>query len=303
MFQRLQTRLPEGLSTKVGRAVLKSQKVSPHLLFGAGVVGVVATAVLASKATLKLEQVLYDANKSLELAKEVLADGTIEDERYTDDDYTKDVILIQVKGAGRVLKLYTPTIIVGALSVAALTGSHVILTQRNMAITAAYAALEKGYREYQQRVMDELGPDRERELRYETVEKSVKTTVDGKTKTVKTVVPSGKHSMYSRFFDEYNKNWNATPEYNSMFLHSQQNWANELLQARGHVFLNEVYDMLGMDRSKAGQIVGWVKDGEGDNYIDFGLFQDNERARMFVNGQEASILLDFNVDGPVYDKI
>lgn len=301
-IQRLQTKLPTDLANRVGRGLLHAQKNSPHLLFGVGVVGVVATAVLASKATLKLDEVLNDTQKDLEMAKLVLEDNS-DNERYTEDDYTKDVLLIQVKGAVKVAKLYAPALIAGGLSVAALTGSHVILTQRNLAVTAAYAALEKGYREYQQRVINELGEDRERELRYETVEKSTKTTVDGKSKTTKSLVPSGEHSMYARFFDEYNKNWCQTPEYNRMFLQSQQNWANELLKARGHVFLNEVYDMLGLDRSKAGQVVGWVNNGSGDGYIDFGLFQDNERARMFVNGLEPSILLDFNVDGVIYDKI
>jgi hypothetical protein len=64
--------------------------------------------------------------------------------------------------------------------------------------------------------------------------------------------------------------------------------------------------MLGIDRSKAGSVVGWVitKEGTGDNFIDFGVFDgDNPRARDFVNGREGSILLDFNVDGVIYDKI
>lgn len=302
MLTQLQSKLPAGLTAKIGRSLLKAQKSSPHALFAAGVVGVVATAVMASKATLRLNEVLDDTRKDLELAKMVLSNNE-DHERYTETDYKKDLVLIQVKGAVRVSKLYAPALILGGLSIAALTGSHVILTQRNVAITAAYAALEKGYREYQQRVVNELGEDRERELRYETVEKSVKTEVNGKTKTIKTHVPVGDGSIYARFFDEYNKNWTATPEYNRMFLQSQQNYANELLKARGHVFLNEVYDMLGLDRSKAGQVVGWVVDGEGDDYVDFGLFQDNERARMFVNNQEPSILLDFNVDGVIYDKI
>ena len=299
MFQRLQTRLPEGLANTVGRTLLKTQKVSPHILFGAGVVGVIATAVMASKATLKLESTLQGIQETKEVINDSIGMELKDGGFYSEEDRKKDLILVQVKGAGKVLKLYTPALILGGLSIAALTGSHVILTQRNVAITAAYAALEKGFREYQQRVMDELGEDRERELRYDTTEKTVK--VDGKKQKV--VTPSGEHSIYSRFFDEYNKNWCKTPEYNRMFLQSQQNWANELLKARGHLFLNEVYDMLGLDRSKAGQVVGWVTDGNGDGYVDFGLFDDNERARMFVNGLEPSILLDFNVDGIIYDKI
>ena len=92
-----------------------------------------------------------------------------------------------------------------------------------------------------------------------------------------------------------------------MYLRHQQNYANELLRSRGYVFLNDVYDMLGIRRTKAGQIVGWVYDEKNpniDNYIDFGIYNVHyEGARDFVNGFECSILLDFNVDGPIIDLI
>jgi hypothetical protein len=86
-----------------------------------------------------------------------------------------------------------------------------------------------------------------------------------------------------------------------MFLQCQQNYFNQQLKARGHVFLNEIYDAIGLERSKAGTIVGWVTDGNGDGYIDFGMFED--ASRRFINGIEPSILLDFNVDGVIYDLI
>ena len=63
--------------------------------------------------------------------------------------------------------------------------------------------------------------------------------------------------------------------------------------------------MLGIPKTKAGQVVGWVYDPEhpvGDNYVDFGLFDlDRERVRRFVNGDERNILLDFNVDGNIWE--
>ena len=122
------------------------------------------------------------------------------------------------------------------------------------------------------------------------------------TKTIETVDKDG-ISQYARFFDESCINWSKTPEYNLMFLNGQQNFANDLLNARGHVFLNEVYDMLGIPRSQAGAVVGWVK-GVGDDYIDFGIFEGKTAAaRAFVNGAERNILIDFNVDGVIYDLI
>jgi hypothetical protein len=113
-------------------------------------------------------------------------------------------------------------------------------------------------------------------------------------------------SIYARFFDPTSPSWSKEPEYNLIFLKCQQNYANDLLKSRGHVFLNEVYDMLGMERSKAGAVVGWLlsKNGDTDNFVNFGVFDGREQvARDFVNGREGAILLDFSVDGVIYDGI
>jgi hypothetical protein len=119
---------------------------------------------------------------------------------------------------------------------------------------------------------------------------------------VRTVDPNGV-SVNARFFDETCPQWSKTAEYNLAFLKCQQNYANDLLHSRGHIFLNEVYDMLGIPRSQAGSVVGWVK-GNGDDYIDFGIFDVTDgRKRDFVNGYERNILLDFNVDGIIYNLI
>ena len=62
--------------------------------------------------------------------------------------------------------------------------------------------------------------------------------------------------------------------------------------------------MLGIPRTKAGQVVGWIFDKDnpiGDNYVDFGLL--NTQNEDFVNGYKRSVLLDFNVDGMILDRI
>ena len=202
--------------------------------------------------------------------------------------------------------MYAPTVIVGTLTIVCLTKSHTILSNRNTALMAAYSVLERSYNAYRKRVIDEFGEDKDREFRYPT--KEIRTlSLDEKGKAVEKVETKtllDQYSTYARFFDEMCPDWKRNPEYNLIFLRAQQNWANDLLRARGHVFLNEVYDMLGIPRTKAGAVVGWVIGHEGDNYIDFGLFDgENSAARDFVNGRERSILLDFNVDGVIYDKI
>lgn len=111
-------------------------------------------------------------------------------------------------------------------------------------------------------------------------------------------------SDYARFFNESCANWTKNPEYNFHFLKQQEMYATSVLKSRGYLFLNDVYDMLGIPRSKAGQVVGWVYDPDntaGDNYVDFDLYSSQNEG--FVNGYEKSALLDFNVDGCILDRI
>jgi len=295
--------IPNAASLRVGRQILLTQKHSPTILFVGGIVGVVATTVMASRATLKLEDTLADHASKLQIAKDLRASDNPD---YSEADYRQDMTILYSRAVVDVTKLYAPAVLVGAASIIALTGSHKILTSRNAALTAAYAALDKGFKEYRKRVIDTFGPDADDQLRYQVEERTaIKETPEGK-KEVK-VLRAGPDniSIYARFFDELCSSWSHTPEFNHLFLRCQQNYCNDLLRSRGHLFLNEVYDLLGIERSRAGAVVGWVisKDS-GDNYVDFGIFDgNNPRARDFVNGREGSILLDFNVDGVIYDKI
>lgn len=290
------------LQRVVGRSGLLARKNSPTVLFGAGVVGVVATVVTASRATLKLHTITDEAKENLATARELHDKGHLQ---YSEKDYRHDVAIIYVRSAVAITKLYGPALTLGVLSVGSLAGSHQILSKRNASLVAAYAALEKGFNEYRGRVIELVGPDKERELRYGAEQREfVEETDTGPQVTREMRVASGTPSIYARFFDQLCPSWSKEAEYNLMFLRCQQNWANDRLHARGHVFLNEVYDMLGVPRSKAGAVVGWVLSQNGDNFVDFGVFDgNNERARDFVNGREGAILLDFNVDGVIFDKI
>lgn len=291
--------VPNVIGRKIAHSALLAQKNSPGLLFGAGVVGMIGSTVLACRATLKMEEVLWDAKSKLNTAK------TLEHQDYSEKDRSRDVTLIHVQTSVKIVRLYGPAVLVGGLSIAALTKSHNILNQRNAALTAAYAALEKGFKEYRERVVEKYGEEADRNLRYGTQQVEV-IDPDTQKKKIVTRVSQNTPSIYARFFDPTSSSWSREPEYNLIFLKCQQNYANDMLHARGHVFLNEVYDMLGIPRSKAGAVVGWIltPDGQTDNFINFGVFDDkSEKARDFVNGHEGAILLDFNVDGIIYDRI
>lgn len=286
--------IPVGLTQRVSRAALIVSKHSPQILFGAGVVGVVATAVFTAKATLKVEDVLDTHQRQMD----DINDHPV-DEQYTERDKTQDKAVVYTLTTMKLVKLYAAPVALGVLSIGSLTGSHIILTKRNVALTAAYKAVENSYNEYKKRVENELGPEKAKELREfetETVENS-----KGKSKQIKTANPH--LSPYARIFDQLNPAWEPNFETNRFWLECQQNYLNDKLHANGHVFLNEVYDTLRLPRSKAGAVVGWVRDN-GDNFIDFGITDiSRESSRNFINGNSDSIILDFNVDGLIFELI
>lgn len=290
--------VPSGVSQKVARIGLVAAKNSPQTLFGLGVAGVIGSTVLACRATLKLEGILETGANDLRIAK------SIEDEGYTEKDLRHDTALIYIQTAAKVGKQYAPAIIVGGLSIAALTRSHRILTERNAALTAAYIALEQGFDQYRARVVEKYGEEADRNMRYGTRVEEI-TDDKGRTKKV-TRAALTESSIYAKWFDSNSSSWNHSgAEYNYIFLKNQQRYMNDLLRARGHVMLNDVYDELGIERTTAGAVVGWVLNNRegGDNYIDFGIFDENSDIEDFVYGPNNAILLDFNVDGLVYDKI
>lgn len=289
----------QAISRQVARKSLQLQKNSPTVLLGVGIAGMITSSALACRATLRLEEVLETTRDDLETAK------SLEHYQYTEQDRSRDISIIYVRTGARVVRLYGPAIVVGVASVAALTRSHHILNQRNAALTAAYAALERGFNEYRERVIEKYGEDEDRNLRYGTQEVEVLNEETGKKKKELRAAP-GMPSIYARIFDWNSSSWSGEPAYNFIFLKCQQDYANDMLRARGHIFLNDIYDMLGLERSTAGAVVGWIlnnQDGTGDNFVDFGIFDLEAKVKEFMIGDENEILLDFNVDGVVYDKL
>lgn len=296
---------------KVG---FKFKKHSPEILIGVGVIGVVASAVMACKTTLKVDEVVSKSKDDISRIHKAAEDGKTEaGEVYNKEDEKKDLTIVYAKTGLQFAKMYAPAVLLGTASIGCILTSHRIIRKRNIALAAAYTAVDKSFKEYRGRVVERFGEELDKELKYNIKAKEVeKTVVDEKGKetvvkeTIKVVDPTNV-SEYARFFDETCTAWERDAEYNHMFLVQQQNHANDLLKARGHLFLNEVYDMLGMQRSQAGQIVGWVyneKDPIGDNFVDFGIHDLHDKnKRLFVNGYEKSILLDFNVDGVVWDLL
>ena len=293
------------------KAGTKMKKHSPEIFVVAGIAGVIVSAVTACVATTKVEGIVTDTKEKIEKINSCAANEDIEE--YTDEDAKKDLAIVYVQTGWKFVKLYAPSVILGVLSIASIVKSNDILRKRNMALAAAYSTVDKGFKEYRKRVQERFGEGTDHELRYDIKPKRVEeTTTDENGNEIqieKNTNVSGYDGVsdYARFFDECSDYWKKDSEYNLLFLRKQQQYANDKLISQGYLFLNDVYDMLGIEKTKAGQIVGWVYDKEnplGDNYVSFGIYDiERESSRKFVNGVERSILLDFNVDGNILDRL
>lgn len=273
---------------KINRKNLQFKKHSPHIFFGVGLTGSVTSTILACRATLKLSQELGRIEEDFAVARNQ-HDGS-------EDTTGRDMAHVYIRSAARLGKLYGPSVVVGGLSIAALSGAHVQMSRRNTSLMAAYASVAAAYEQYRLRVQNELGQERELELY-----RNQFSVTKAETGEVVQMVDENGRSPYARCFDEASPHFERNAEYNRLYIQAQQNWMNEKLRAQGHLFLNEVYDALGFDRTPEGSVVGWVIAGDGDNYVDFGVWEAANS--NFINGWEPAVWLDFNVDGVIYDLI
>ena len=289
------------VTSKAGLAVLAGHQHSPAILFGAGVIGVVGTVVLASRATLKLSDTLDE----FEVGK-AQSEAALNNNRIGSETAKSNNVILHTHLVLGIAKLYMPAVILGTASIGALGGSHYILTRRNAQLTAAIIALDKAFKEYRSRVVSEQGEDKDREYMYGTsTREEYSETKKGEPKVTKVTTFGDGSSPYSVVFDNDNKNWQPTPEYNAFFLRQQQNYLNDRLRAKGHVFLNDAYRELGFPDTTSGAVTGWKWQGDGDNFIDFGCWTDNtlEDIREFMRNGDRGILVDFNVDGVIYKNL
>jgi Family of unknown function (DUF6353) len=279
-----------------GRSSAVFKKHGPTMLTAAGITGFGVTTVLVGKAVLRSQE----KAKTLRLRFEEISTRPLTDD-YNKHARNREASLQFFKDAAPIVRDFLPAIAVGAVSVTCVVTAHGMLKQQRAALVAAYATLDSAYRAYRKRVQQEIGEERELELyrhprRIESIDPDT-----GEACEIFDDADLQHHaSPYAKFFDETSVYWKKTPEFNLTFLLSQQQFMNDRLRLHGFLFLNEVYEALGLPRTQAGQVVGWKykKDGSNDGFVSFGIHDIfDESSRAFVNGYEHTILLDFNVDG------
>ena len=294
-----------GALNKIGFGL---KKRSPEILVAVGVVGTVVSAVMACKATTKINTILDETKEQLDKIHEYAGNPDVA-EKYNAEDAKKDTAIVYAQAGVKLAKLYAPAVGLGILSISSILASNNILRKRNMAISAALAAATQDFKDYRNCVIERFGKEVDHQLRYNIKAEEIEETVTdekGKEKKVKKSIEVAdlNASGYVKYFTRSNPYWEEDSSYVEMFLRSQQNYANDKLKATGHLTLNDVYDMLGFHDSKAGMVVGWIYDLDhpnGDNYVEFDVKKVNLPNEQ--GGYEEAYAIDFNVDGNIYNEM
>ncbi|UUG69297.1 membrane protein [Arthrobacter phage ScienceWizSam] len=290
---------------KNGHAVLLTKKFAPQILLGAGVVGVVTSTVLASKATLNLEAVLDKHRENIDLVNK--GAEVHPSTEYSSVHHKRDLTLVHMHTFKELSKLYALPVGLGVISISMIVGAHGIQYKRTGAAVAAYKVVENRFNKYRDAVREEFGMEKDEEFARAYKSEGV---VDEEGRETTNITIDGNalnETLY--FFEPNNVNWKNSPEYNLSYVMAQQTFANQLLNSRGHVMLNDVLDGLGIDRTPEGAVLGWVLDrahAEGSKYIDFGIVDcQSPNSRVFGSDRELveCIMLDIKTDGIVWDKI
>ena len=298
------------LTRKINKFGFVIKKRSPEIFIAVGALGTVAGLVLACKETLKVTEVLEETKETLDrihtsVDLDMTEEGSVR--KYTEEDAKEDTVKLYAKTAVKMAEIYWPMVVVSAASVACFLSANGIMRKRNAAIVSAYASVDAAFKKYRNNIKEKYGEDADKTARFGVSQETVDTPVgDGSTKQVSTKTVTKydlAYSDYAKFFDSASVYWSKDPEENLQFLKTVEANANVLLMTKGFLYLNEVYEALGIPETNAGKVVGWMYDEKnpvGDNFIDFGLYGDNSpAARAFINGTENVFLLDFNVDGVI----
>lgn len=308
------------LNTIYRKSAFQIKKHSPELLLGAGIISGIASGVKAYQTKPRIDEIIDSAKEEKEKIANYIEEFGYSEE-YTKEDQTKDHAIIITQTSVKVVKEFAPAIGLGIISLSCILASHNVLKKRNAALAMAYEIVDRTFKAYRSNVVERFGEEIDKELRFGVKEIEVEDVTVGKDGREKKKIrkekvatsPYGDMSEFARCFDSISPYWEKDSVYNLTFLKTQQQYANDLLRANKFLYLNDVYDLLGFPRTRAGQIVGWVYDPDGsihgkawpkdkpwDNYVDFGIYEIKREAnRDFVNGLEDVIWLDFNVDGEI----
>lgn len=308
--------IPSNITRAFGKIALTAKKNAPTILVATGVVAGVAATATAIHATLKCDEIIQlhnESMKNIEKARYVVDNDPDFEGTYTEEQEKADRKTVKTQTALQFVRLYFPTVALTALSVTCILAGHHMMTKRNAAVVAAFTAVSSKFDDYREMVKDRLGADVERDI-YKRIIEEAELDENGEPNGDIHKAQSKKplDTSTDRFFDEFSSLWNHNdPTMNVANLRAVTKTAQDKLIMQGYLFLNDVYDMLGIQRTPAGQVLGWIYDKDHmDTIVDFGVYLDPtviEDPWDFVNDEpwdgNLGILLNFGGLEIMYDKI
>lgn len=279
-------------------------KAAPGLMITCGIAGVAVGSYKAAQVT--------------PMAKEAIAEfkatrDAIE-QHEEDPEAKRECIKAGYRSLGStLLHAYAKPVLFVTGGTALILGGHGIVSKKLATTTASLISTDRIFRNYRNNVIEDQGE--EADFRYRTGVKTVNVEtveqdVRGRKRKVNKeydVLEELVNDPFLKLFDESNPNFTKNPTRNLDFLRQQVDFLNRRLVAEGFVSLNDVLYQLGYNRCAEGSIYGWFYDPDNPNChneIDIGI-KDIRRKTIqnAINGYEPVILLNFNVDGLIINKL
>ena len=295
---------------KIATPMITKVKVnSPTLLLIAGTTAVVTGTALAVKGGLELDRITDQHAETLDRIADAKEDENLPE--YTEEKAEGDVVRTYYNTGRELVKTFAPAVALVGLGIGCFFWSNGIMKHRNLLLAGTVTALEQSFQQYRQRVIEEFGEDKDQDYRtgvYRSEEKVKITDPEtGKKKTVKKEVinvDEQRIDLYTRIYDDGNPGWTKDPERTFMHLKGIQKIFQDQYDAWGYVYFSEVLKELGYKETAMSRNCGWFNDENSDGRIDFGFGDlSNPATVRFINGEETGVLLNFNCDGFIADRV
>ena len=244
------SRVQQGVKN-LGGAISRN---SPAILTGLGCAGVLTTAILTGRATLRASEIL-----KMEVPDEQLP--------------ATEIVKLT-------WKVFIPPVLVGASSIACIIGANTINTHRNAALAALYSLSETAFREYKEKVVEEIGRNKELKVRDSIAQDRVTTNPVGD----RTIIFTGNGEVlcYDALCDRYFKS--SAEKIRQQVLELNEDLRNDMW-----LDLNDLYYAIGLPSTKLGNQVGFD--------IDKGYIQVDYTGTLTPEGQPC-----LSIDMTVYPK-
>lgn len=231
-------------------------KHAPEILTGIGVVGMIATPIMAVKATpTALKAIEADSRKN-----------------HNDDPHAATKAEM-VKSAWR---YYVPSVVTGGMSIACVVGASAVNLKRNAALATAYALSESALKEYKENVLGVVGEKKETEIRDRIAGKRVEANPVDEAMIIDT------HEGNTLCLDSF------TGRYFKSSIESLRKAANEVNRQMLYddtASVNDFYDAIGLPTVDIGDELGWsVQKGYIDLEFSTQLTQRNEPCLVVSHG-------------------